>query len=72
MGARGPQITALMISPNRRIADQFLESLGRGRAFEIIADLRAYPTASNLETRIRQLRPDVLLLDVATDLDVGR
>ena len=39
MGARGPQITALMISPNRRIADEFLESLGRGRAFEIVADL---------------------------------
>ena len=39
-----PQITALMISPNRRIAEEFLESLGRGRAFEILADLRAYPT----------------------------
>jgi pilus assembly protein CpaE len=71
MGARGPQIRALMISPNRRIADEFLESLGRGRAFEIIADLRAYPTTANLDTRIRQLRPDVLLLDVATDLDVA-
>lgn len=71
MAARGPQITALMISPNRRLADQFLESLGRGRAFEIIGDLRAYPTAANLDTRIRQLRPDVLLLDVATDLDTA-
>lgn len=71
MGARGLQITALMISPDRRIADEFLESLGRGRAFEIIADLRAYPTVSNLETRIRQLRPDVLLLDVATDLELA-
>ncbi len=27
---------------------EFLESLGRGRAFEIIADLRAYPTAGEL------------------------
>jgi pilus assembly protein CpaE len=71
MGARGAQITALLISPNRRIADQFLESLGRGRAFEIVADLRAYPSVSNLDTRIRQLRPDVLLLDVASELDVA-
>jgi len=71
MGARGAQITALLISPNRRIADQFLESLGRGRAFEILADLRAYPSVSNLDTRIRQLRPDVLLLDVASELDVA-
>lgn len=71
MSARRAQITALLISPNRRIADQFLESLGRGRAFEILGDLRTYPAASNLDTRIRQLRPDVLLLDVATDLDVA-
>ena len=71
MAARGPQITALMISPSRRIADEFLETLGRGRAFEIVGDLRTYPTISNLDTRIRQLRPDVLLLDVATDLDTA-
>jgi pilus assembly protein CpaE len=71
MGIRAPHVTALMISPDRRIADEFLESLGRGRAFEIIADLRAYPTVANLDTRIRQLRPDVLLLDVATDLELA-
>jgi pilus assembly protein CpaE len=71
MAGRTPQITALMISPNRRIADEFLESLGRGRAFDIIGDLRAYPTVANLDTRIRQLRPEVLLLDVATDLDAA-
>jgi pilus assembly protein CpaE len=71
MSARGPQIRALMISPDRRIAEEFLESLGRGRAFEIIADLRAYPTLATLDTRIRQLRPDVLLLDVATDLEAA-
>jgi pilus assembly protein CpaE len=68
---RRTQITALIISPDRRIADEFLESLGRGRTFEIIADLRAYPTVANLDTRIRQLRPDVLLLDVATDLELA-
>lgn len=71
MGAHGSQIAAFMISPNRRIADDFLESLGRGRAFEIVADLRAYPTQANLDTRIRQLRPDVLFLDVATDLEAA-
>src|SRR3954452_2392400 len=71
MGIRRPQITALMIAPNRRLADEFLETLGRGRTFEILADLRAYPSVANLDTRIRQLRPDVLLLDVATDLDVA-
>ncbi|HYP07906.1 MAG TPA: AAA family ATPase [Bryobacteraceae bacterium] len=71
MRARGPQIRALMVSPDRRIADEFLESLGRGRGFEIVGDLRAYPKAANLDTRNRQLRPDVMLLDVATDLDAA-
>jgi pilus assembly protein CpaE len=71
MRARGPQIRALMVSPNRQIADQFLEALGRGRSFEIVGDLRAYPSASNLDTRIRQVRPEVMLLDLATDLDVA-
>jgi pilus assembly protein CpaE len=60
-----------MVSPDRRIADEFLASLGRGRSFEIVGDLRAYPTGANLDTRIRQLRPDVLLLDLATDLDTA-
>jgi pilus assembly protein CpaE len=71
MRQRGPQIRALMVSPNRQIADDFLESLGRGRAFEMVGDLRAYPTAANLDTRIRQLRPDVLLIDLSTDLDAA-
>src|SRR5829696_1027369 len=71
MRTRGPQIRGLMVSPDRRIADEFLASLGRGRSFEIVGDLRAYPSASNLDTRIRQLRPDVLLLDLATDLDTA-
>jgi pilus assembly protein CpaE len=71
MRNRGPQIRAFLVSPNRELADHFLESLGRGRAFEVIGDLRAYPTAATLDTRLRQVRPDVLLLDVATDLDVA-
>jgi cellulose biosynthesis protein BcsQ len=62
MRNRGPHIRALMVSPNRRIADDFLASLGRGSGFDIVGDLRAYPAIANLDTRIRQLRPDVLLL----------
>lgn len=64
-------MAALIISPNRQIADEFLESLGRRRRFDIVGDLRAYPAGANIETRISQLRPDVLLLDVATDLNAA-
>ena len=71
MRNRGPQIRAFLVSPNRQLAEDFLESLGRGRGFEMVGDLRAYPTAAMLDTRLRQVRPDVLLLDVATDLDAA-
>jgi pilus assembly protein CpaE len=63
-----PQITALLIAPNRELAQQFLATLPQTRAFQILADLKSYPPAQTLEIRARQLKPDVVLLDLATDL----
>ena len=37
----GPEITALLIAPNRELAQQFLATLPQTRAFQILADLRA-------------------------------
>jgi pilus assembly protein CpaE len=62
------QITALLISPNRELALQFVATLPQTRAFQILADLKSYPAAQTLEIRIRQHKPDVILLDLATDL----
>ena len=69
MPFRNVEITALLISPNREIADQFSKTLAITRAFQVIGDLKTYPTAQVLDMRLRQLRPDVVLLDVASDLD---
>jgi len=63
-----PQITALLIAPNRDLAQQFLGTLPQTRAFQILADLKSYPPAQTLEIRARQLKPDVVLLDLASDL----
>lgn len=71
MSSRGAQITALLISPNRRIAQQFATSTAKSLVFDIVGEMEAYPSAPALETRIRQLRPEVLLIDVATDLDAA-
>ena len=62
------QITALLIAPNRDLAQQFVATLPQTRAFQVLADLKSYPPAVTLEIRIRQLKPDVVLLDLATDL----
>src|SRR6202051_337883 len=65
------QITALLIAPNRDLAQQFLATLPQTRAFQILADLKSYPPHQTLEIRTRQLKPDVVLLDLASDLAVA-
>jgi pilus assembly protein CpaE len=72
MEARNPaaaRLTALMIAPGRQLAREFVESAGAARAFQILAELKTYPSQQVLETRLRQLQPDVVLLDLATDLE---
>src|SRR5713226_4073074 len=63
-----PEVTALLIAPDRVLAGQLLATLPQTKAFQILADLKSYPPAQTLEIRARQLKPDVVLLDLATDL----
>jgi pilus assembly protein CpaE len=65
------QITALLVAPNRDLAQQFTATLAQTKAFQILADLKSYPNAQTLEIRTRQLKPHVLLLDLATDLSAA-
>jgi pilus assembly protein CpaE len=62
------EISALLIAPNRDLAQQFLATLPQTRAFQILADLKSYPPQQTLEIRARQLKPDVVLLDLTSDL----
>src|SRR6202167_4108408 len=62
------EITALLIAPNRDLAQQFLDTLPQTRAFQILADLKSYPPQQTLDIRARQLKPNIILLDLATDL----
>ncbi len=64
-------MTALSIVPNRELAGQFSEAVEHTRAFQILAELKQYPSPQTLEMRLRQTKPDVILLDLATDLDVA-
>ena len=65
------QIAALLIAPNRDLAQQFMATLVDTHAFRILADLKSYPPPQTLEIRARQLKPDVVLLDLSTDLAVA-
>jgi len=62
------ELTALAILPNRSLAQQFLGALPESRAFHIAAEWTGYPTAARLESQLRDGRPQVVLLDVSTNL----
>jgi len=63
------ELTSLMISPNRELAQQFSATLPSTRAFHVLAEMKSYPPVQTLDIRLRQLRPDLVFLDLATDLD---
>ena len=71
MLGRRSEFTALLIAPNRALADQFMATLPGARAFNLVGDLKTYPSAGTLDMRLRQLRPDVVLIDLGTDLDAA-
>ena len=69
MTARGPVLTALSIIPNRGwpASRPRLTPRASSRSFPF----NAYPSQQALEIRLRQTKPDVVLLDLATDLDLA-
>lgn len=66
---RETELNALLIAPNRGLADQFLATVPRVRGFQILGDLRNYPSQQTLEIRLRQLQPEVLLIDLSSDFE---
>lgn len=68
---RTGELTALLICPDRDLAQMFVPTLGATKAFRIVADLKSYPAMPALEVRLRQVQPDVVLIDLATDLDAA-
>jgi pilus assembly protein CpaE len=72
MAARNPasaQLTALLIAPGRALAREFTASVAASRAFQILAELKSYPSQQVLDMRLRQLQPELVLLDLETDPD---
>jgi pilus assembly protein CpaE len=65
------ELTSLVISPNRELAQQFAATLPATRAFHILAEMKSYPPVPTLDIRLRQLRPDLVFLDLTTDLDAA-
>ncbi len=68
---RDTELTALLISPNQGLIDQFVHTIGETHAFQVVAELKSYPSRQTLEIRLRQLKPDLVLIDVGEDLETA-
>lgn len=62
-------LAALMICPDRGLSQAFQAGTARSQSFQIVEDLTAYPTTQQLDSKLRQLRPDVLLMDLGSQSD---
>jgi len=70
-GARDRALTAVLVAPDRALAQQFREAAAEPKVFEILAELKEYVAAPTLEMRLRQIQPDVLLIDLASHFDTA-
>jgi pilus assembly protein CpaE len=64
-------LTALLIAPDRELAQAFLSAVGETRAFHVLGDLKSYPARNTLDIRLRQVKPAVVLIDLGTDPTVA-
>lgn len=71
MPARPVNLTAILISPDSELTAQVTATLVKGRIFQVVGELKSYPPKQTLDMRLRQLRPDVLLVDVGSDLEAA-
>jgi pilus assembly protein CpaE len=62
---RRRELTGLAILAERGLSQEFGSALGQTRAVHLLAELKAYPSAQTLEVRIRQLRPDIVFVDLS-------
>lgn len=68
---RGGTLSAIFIAPDRALALEFSNACSEIRVFEILMDLKTYPSEQTLEIRMKQLQPAAVLIDVATDAEAA-
>jgi pilus assembly protein CpaE len=70
--AREPALPALLITPDRDLSAAAQKAFTEARAFEVVSELRAYPPSQTLEIRVRQAQPDVVLVDLSSDIAAAK
>jgi pilus assembly protein CpaE len=62
------ELTALLISPDASLAGAFRESKTMTSTFSVLATFSSYPPANTIDIRLKQMEPQFVLVDVASDL----
>jgi pilus assembly protein CpaE len=70
MTNRRTALSAILIAPDPALLAQFSSST-LIEAFGILLELKNYPSEQTLDIRVRQLQPEVILVDVAPNLDAS-
>ncbi len=61
------ELTAMLVCPDRGLAQQFSAAVAELKALNIIAEVKEYVSPVVLDQRMKQLRPDAVLIDVGSD-----
>jgi pilus assembly protein CpaE len=69
--ARDRALTAVLVAPDRGLAQQFRDAAAEPKVFEVLAEMKEYVPASTIEMRLRQIQPDILLVDLASDFEAA-
>jgi len=69
--ARDRALTAVLVAPDRSLAEQFRDAAAGPKVFEILAEMKEYPPASTIEMRLRQIQPDLLIIDLASNFEAA-
>lgn len=68
---KSSELTAILVCPDRALAQEFSTTIAEMKTLNILADLKEYPAAGVLEQRLKHLRPDAVLMDVGTEREAS-
>jgi pilus assembly protein CpaE len=64
-------LSAMLIAEDRELAGQLQSVLTENRVFDVLSELKSYPQEQTLEIRLRQIQPDVVLLDLGSNFQTA-
>jgi pilus assembly protein CpaE len=70
-GTMQTELTAILVAQDRELASAFQQSVEACKSFQVLAELKSYPPRQTLEIRLRQIQPDVVLLDLVSNLEAA-